>query len=549
MENIDESIEKKLLKRRFDGVNIIDAVNGTYEIKYFKHASKEVEHLKCGNYDDGNVAASKIYTQQADQNIFLKRTSLNAIIEALEESEVYSFAMTGVDLNGSKHINQYSYCYLDDSKRWILATLEDISKITDYDVLTGELSRSGFLKTAAHVIYGTEERRNYAILFYNIKGFKVINELFGVEGGDRVLRDTADAFRRSALDPILIARFEADHFVMLIDREKLDYDVVTSLCSSLFERNGRTFKVYGRFGIYPVNSTRHEISGMCDRAKLAKDYITDDYVRPYAVYNQIMRESFVKKKKLAGDLENALKSREFAVFYQPVYNPYTNEIVSAEALVRWIHPEMGILSPGEFISIFEENGYISELDYFVQKEVGRLVRERQSRGQKLVPISINMSRMDFYDDGIMNGIAEDVKNVDCISRLCRIEVTESAFSAFTEIGSHFLREMKKAGVKILLDDFGSEYSAYSTIRDFDFDIIKLDMGFVKMIGKSDKTECIIRSIIDMAHNMNQQVIAEGVENQQQRDFLMECKCDAIQGFYYSKPLPETEFTALLENLT
>ena len=262
---------------------------------------------------------------------------------------------------------------------------------------------------------------------------------------------------------------------------------------------------------------------MCDRAHMAKDYIEDEYVKPYAIFDQKMGSSYMERNDALRDISNALEKHEFQVYYQPVYDAFSGEIASAEALVRWKKADGEMVSPGIFVPALEDSGRISQMDLFVERSVLSFMEERYKKGQFIVPVSMNMSQMDFFDKDMMASVLLDVSSNN----------------------RNVLLDMKRIGVKFYLDDFGSGYSSFSTIRDYDFDIVKLDMGFVQKIGTTAKANAVIQAIIDMAHAIGSKVVAEGAETKEQVDALREMGCDYIQGFYFSKPLPQEEFEALL----
>lgn len=245
------------------------------------------------------------------------------------------------------------------------------------------------------------------------------------------------------------------------------------------------------------------------------------------------------------DLSHALEKKEFHVYYQPVYDAFSGEIASAEALVRWIREDGTMVSPGIFVPALEDSGRISQMDLFVERSVFSFLEERYHKGQFIVPVSVNMSQMDFFDKDMMASVFVDVSNTDLPVDYTRIEVTETAYSMVASNNRNVLLNMKNIGVKFYLDDFGSGYSSFSTIRDYDFDVVKLDMGFVQKIGTTARANAVIQAIIDMAHAIGSKVVAEGAETKEQVDALRDMKCDYIQGYYFSKPLSEEEFEALL----
>jgi EAL domain-containing protein (putative c-di-GMP-specific phosphodiesterase class I) len=258
-----------------------------------------------------------------------------------------------------------------------------------------------------------------------------------------------------------------------------------------------------------------------------------------------MSQDYVNQRIFISELDSALEKGEFIPYYQPVVDAKTGEIVSAEALIRWKHSERGMIPPGMFIPAFEKEGLTTKLDSFMVDRVLNLNIERTKKGQKIVPCAVNLSRVDFYDTRLLGMLKEKLQNQENIQNLLKLEITESAYAVLESDALVFLEEMKKLGLTFQLDDFGSGMSSLSALEFYDFDTIKLDMGFIRKIGKSPKVETIIRHTIGMAHGMGAKVVAEGVEDKEQLAFLQSVGCDMIQGYYFYKPMPEEEFAALL----
>lgn len=413
--------------------------------------------------------------------------------------------------------------------------------------MTGGLSRRGFLKQGTQILANSPEEQQFAVILFNIKGFKAINELYGSARGDELLHETYQRLKDSALMPLLIARTEGDRFVCLVDRNNLEFDCLPALCKSIFSRDQKTITVFIRCGIFLVEDKKLDLNTMCDYAKLAKNYILDEDFKPYAVFEKSMRHSYLIQSEIRGRLSEALDCNEFQVYYQPIFSAKTGKLVSAEALTRWFHPRYGMIAPNVFIPILEESGHVAKVDSYVINKVGHFLHSRKDNNLPIVPVSINLSRMDFYDNSMMDSILSDIRKNTEAGIEARFEITESAYVAILEQDNDIISALRDMGAKLLLDDFGSGYSTFSTVRDYMFDIVKLDMGFVQKIGVDTHTKSIIHSLIDMFHHMGIKVIAEGVENNSQLDFLRRHDCDYIQGYFFSKPLCEEEFAEFLEH--
>lgn len=543
-----ENVPQKIYQKDYENIIIIDAKREKM-IKTDVLSSvisdclkKEEAYEGCRSYSSHRAVV------ESERERFKKCVELSTIKEGLREDKQYSFTIHETDKTGEVRLKRYSYIYIDERVDVIVGTREDITEFSEKDVLTGGYNRWGFIRTTERLLNEVPDRTKYAVLFFNVKNFKAVNELFGVESGDVVLQNIFRTLTHSKLSPVITARVESDHFVCLIEKKNLDFEELTSVCDNKFVKDGKRMNLIIRCGIFYVEEKPMKILGMIDRAKLAKRYITDEYVQPYMVYDHSMQVAYIDKAKLAGELQEGIAKEQFKVYYQPVIDTKTGKIASAEALIRWIHPDKGFISPALFIPALEENGHISELDFYVLKKVWQFINDRCENNKFVVPISVNLSWMDFYDEIMMEKI---LKEMDCFrengrEHMARFEITETSYAAIRENRSGILESLRIKNAKILLDDFGSGFSSFGMLQDYDFDILKIDMSFIRKIGENPKTKSIVHSIIGMAHEIGIKTVAEGVETEEQVSFLRQSGCDYIQGYYYSKPLPEEEFVEFLE---
>ncbi len=426
----------------------------------------------------------------------------------------------------------------------LLVYLTDITMILDRDWMTDEYSRSGFLAKTEHLLKDPEFNQGYSIVYANIKGFKAVNDLLGTQNGDMVIFLEKDALM-TELNPILIARLEGDHFAVLTKTENITEEKMDKLCHQCYCEGTKRLQIIIQCGVYNIYDPTKKVSRMLDQAKLAEQSISTKQRIPYAICNERMSQDYVNQRIFISELDSALEKGEFIPFYQPIVDAMTGEIVCAEALIRWKHPEKGMIPPGMFIPVFEKEGVITKLDSFMINSVLNFNNERLKNGQKTVPCAVNLSRVDFYDTKLLGMLKTTFEKQENIQHMLKLEITESAYAVLESDALVFLEEMKKLGLTFQLDDFGSGMSSLSALEFYDFDTIKLDMGFIRKIGKSPKVETIIRHTIGMAHGMSAKVVAEGVEDKEQLAFLQSVGCDMIQGYYFYKPMPEEEFAALL----
>lgn len=543
-----ENVPQKIYQKDYENIIIIDAKREKM-IKTDVLSSVISDYLKKEEaYEGYRSYSSHRAVVESERERFKKCVELSTIKEGLRKDKQYFFTIHETDKTGEVRLKRYSYIYIDERVDIIVGAREDITEFSEKDVLTGGYNRRGFIRITERLLNEVPDRTKYAVLFFNVKNFKAVNELFGVESGDVVLQNIFRTLTYSKLSPVITARVESDHFVCLVENKNLDFEELTSVCDNKFVKDGKCMNLIIRCGIFYVEEKPMKISGMIDRAKLAKRYITDEYVQPYMVYDHSMQVAYIDKAKLAGELQEGIAKEQFRVYYQPVIDTKTGKIASAEALIRWIHPDKGFISPALFIPALEENGHISELDFYVLKKVWQFINDRCENNKFVVPISVNLSWMDFYDEIMMEKILKEMDRFRENGRehMARFEITETSYAAIRENRSGILESLRIKNAKILLDDFGSGFSSFGMLQDYDFDILKIDMSFIRKIGENPKTKSIVHSIIGMAHEIGIKTVAEGVETEEQVSFLRQSGCDYIQGYYYSKPLPEEEFVEFLE---
>lgn len=543
-----ENVPQKIYQKDYENIIIIDAKREKM-IKTDVLSSVISDYLKKEEaYEGYRSYSSHRAVVESERERFKKCVELSTIKEGLRKDKQYFFTIHETDKTGEVRLKRYSYIYIDERVDIIVGAREDITEFSEKDVLTGGYNRRGFIRITERLLNEVPDRTKYAVLFFNVKNFKAVNELFGVESGDVVLQNIFRTLTHSKLSPVITARVESDHFVCLVENKNLDFEELTSVCDNKFVKDGKCMNLIIRCGIFYVEEKPMKISGMIDRAKLAKRYITDEYVQPYMVYDHSMQVAYIDKAKLAGELQEGIAKEQFKVYYQPVIDTKTRKIASAEALIRWIHPDKGFISPALFIPALEENGHISELDFYVLKKVWQFINDRCENNKFVVPISVNLSWMDFYDEIMMEKILKEMDRFRENGRehMARFEITETSYAAIRENRSGILESLRIKNAKILLDDFGSGFSSFGMLQDYDFDILKIDMSFIRKIGENPKTKSIVHSIIGMAHEIGIKTVAEGVETEEQVSFLRQSGCDYIQGYYYSKPLPEEEFVEFLE---
>ena len=416
------------------------------------------------------------------------------------------------------------------------------------DQLTGIYNRKGFY-AATEELFAKNPDTKYIIAYWNVKRFKVINELFGREAGDAILVRMAEMLREAYADVEgTYGRMESDNFAACFPADLLKGD--RSFVHSgdiVYVSEGTEYHFLACYGLYVVEDKSVSISSMVDRSRIAMDTVKDNYVKPYAYYSEAMRKSIVMEQMLMSECEAAVRENQFEVYYQPVCNALDGTIASAEGLVRWKHPVNGMISPGVFIPLFERNGFVTILDRYVWDKVCQMLRRRMDEGKDIVPISINVSRVDFYNQQLCEDIVKIVEKYGLDPKVLRLEVTESSYSDNPQCVMETVKRLQQKGFTIMMDDFGSGYSSLNTLKDLPVDILKIDMKFMNDLEKGGRSAVILESIVRMTKWMRLKAVAEGVETEEELNFLKSVECNYIQGYYFYRPMPEKEFEELLNH--
>lgn len=379
----------------------------------------------------------------------------------------------------------------------------------------------------------------------DLNEFKIINNTCGVEMGDETLRRIWQIFEQCLHKEDLSARINADLFILFLDEQ--DHDAVEKRITQLAVRTCALSellnvpRIHPSFGIYYFNGTE-TIENAYSHAIQAKHLIKGHMDRILAFYDEVDAEQVTLNRRMEDAFDEALRSRQFEVWYQPKYSVDGFSLVGAEALIRWRTPE-GYLSPGKFIPLFEKNGMISKLDEYVFGEVCRQQKEWEAEGRKLVPVSVNISRASLYYENIVEKYQNILKEYRLDPEYIQLEITESATIDNSNI-SHLISDFHDAGFWLLLDDFGNGYSSLAALNVMHFDTLKLDKSLIDYIGDKNG-ETLLYHVTKLAQNLGLLVTAEGVETKEQVTFLQEVECNDIQGYYFSKPLPLRDYEKLL----
>lgn len=418
----------------------------------------------------------------------------------------------------------------------------------EYDYLTGLPNHRTFCKCAEEILLRnpeTAEMGGYAMIYFDVIRFKAINDMFGMDEGDKLLRHIADSIRKLLGPSDAACRIGSDRFVVLINITSCGPDCWISRLLTMVDGYGLSIQIAINAGIYVTGSDRLKPSKMIDRAILAQTSIKGSYTIRHHYYNESLRHDMLSEHEIVSIMENSLAESHFVVHFQPQYNHSTGMHIGAEALVRWNHPERGLISPALFIPIFEKNDFITKLDYYVFRSVCRFLRKCMDKKLPLIPVSVNFSKLDIFEPDFVESIEAMRKEYDIPVKYLRLEITETAIAGDTERTNEVIQKLHDHGYVVEMDDFGSGYSSLNVLKDIKLDIIKMDMKFLEKESEGNRGGTILSSVVRMAKWLNLPVIAEGVETVQQADFLRSIGCDCIQGYLYSRPLTEENYEALL----
>lgn len=416
-------------------------------------------------------------------------------------------------------------------------------KYLQKDRLTGVYSEEVFCKKVSHMLENNPGME-YCIVYSDMENFGLLKDLFGENAGNNILVYMARVFKHFIGKDELCGRMEADHFVLFL---KYDKDVLNKNLESIVKIINDfpvSMSIRLKFGIYKIDDTDMPVQAMCSRAVLTADTIRGKYGQYVAYYDKKIWEKQIYEQEIINCMEDALKEKQFIVYFQPKYDLESERIAGAEALVRWQHPEKGFMNPGEFIPLFEKNGFITELDKYVWDATCGYIESWIQNGYPVVPVSVNVSRTDIYNPDFIEIILGIIHKHNLEPEHIHLEITETAYTDNPGQIIDVVKKLKLIGFVIEMDDFGSGYSSLNMLNELPIDILKLDMGFVQGDMRLNSNN-ILSFIIGLAKWMDYAVVAEGIETEEQIQMLRNMDCNFVQGYYYAQPMPPDEFEAYM----
>ncbi len=422
----------------------------------------------------------------------------------------------------------------------ISANLKDVKY---HDSLTGLANMNYFLLRGVEKVNQILSENNLpTIIYFDLSNMKKYNYTYGFQAGNELLKNVANVLKEYFSDQ-MVCRFSDDHFVVVGNLP--DYQTRIRAVHQMILNLGQGLTVEIKAGIYQISRTETDLTLACDYARLACKSIKNTMDKYYQVYNPILKATSDLYEYVSVNIDKAIKNEEIIVYYQPVIRTSTNQVCGFEALSRWKDSVYGLLSPGVFIAALEETHQIHKLDSYIIKKICQDLRYNLDHGNQVVPVSFNLSKLDFISCDIYSIVEEQVELNNIPRKLINIEITESIM-----ISDKFIRDIiekfHKTGYSVWMDDFGSGYSSLNVLKDYNFDELKIDMDFISSF--TDKSKHIIQSTVEMASRIGIETLAEGVETDEQYSFLKEIGCEKVQGFLFGKPLPITECMKNCETL-
>ena len=431
-----------------------------------------------------------------------------------------------------------------------------IYKVAFTDEVTESINKTKFLLDARELLTRYSDA-NYAMISMDITKFKVINELYGYNRANVILKDVFNIVKKNLSKGSVCARDFAATYAILFRYEQKDFIVkyfINNVVAEIEKYNNEVMstisenanlrvisKLSAIFGIYLITDKTLPIAQMCDRASLAKRNMKTDVMSIYQFYDDGIRAQILQDKAIEDEMYHALNDKQFKMYLQPKFNMETMELAGAEALVRWIHPKRGMLPPNDFIPLFEKNGFIIELDKYMWRLACEFLAQRKIDGGVLFPISVNVSRVHLNNDAFIDELLGLIKEYDLEPQYLELELTESACLNDENRFIKIITKLKEYGFIINMDDFGTGYSSLNMLRHLPVDVLKLDRNFITDSIGEKKGETIVRYVLKMAKELDMKTVAEGIETPGQAQFLKDCGCDIAQGYLYGRPLAIEQF--------
>ncbi len=430
-----------------------------------------------------------------------------------------------------------------------ISAFKKLKELAQLDSLTKLYNKEKFYEVTTNLIRNNKDKQ-FVFIRFDIDKLQQFNTFFGANSGDELLKYVSDSLLRKkygSMRNCTYGKIESDIFGICHEYDESNIlDEISSIRDELSKYKVE-YDIVPNMGLYVIEDNNLPMSTIYNRANLAADYSKDNYIKFYTFYNEKMGSAFIKEQEIVNEMQSAIDNEQFDVYFQPKYSLATNKPYGAEALVRWFHPKKGMVMPGEFIPVFEKNGFISKLDYYVWEKTCKYIRKWIDEGRNIYPVSVNVSRVNMYNPNIVNMIKELTDQYGIPPQLLNLELTESAYTDDPFSIKEVVAKFREHGFVIMMDDFGSGYSSLNVLKDILVDVLKVDMRFLSKTDIPGRGENILASVIRMAKWLKLPVIVEGVETASQKRFLKSIGCDYVQGFFFARPMPESDYIKLIDD--
>ncbi|MEE0687167.1 MAG: EAL domain-containing protein [Lachnospiraceae bacterium] len=424
----------------------------------------------------------------------------------------------------------------------VIINIRRTSKVIYTDMTTGGKNWLYFVKKGNRILKSKISLNNYAVIHLKMRKYRSFCTCFGVKEGEVLVEKMYHVLKKHVKRSEVMVFKENATFALMLTYENEEQlreriEVITNNLNMLISN----MKLYFAVGIYKVNKKETDVEQLYNNAVLACDMSGEEAETQIIFYDIEMNNRRIWERKVENDMYSALANHEFKVYLQPKISTSNEHLAGAEALVRWIHPREGFIPPNKFIPIFERNGFILKLDDYMLEEIAKQQSEWIKLGRKVVPISVNISRAHFAKEDLAEHICGIVDKYQVPHDVIELELTESAFFDDKQVLLDTVRKLRDAGFIVSMDDFGAGYSSLNSLKEMQLDVLKIDADFFRGAEAQERGLLIVSEVIDLAKKLNMKIVAEGIESREQVEFLTEQECDLIQGYFYSKPMPISEF--------
>lgn len=547
-------ISDKIVARNYETISVIDTKNRSIRTikSYMNYDRVNVEHP----YDEGIKYFINSHMMEEDRHNAYSALKLSVVLKELNTKPTYSVPIDVFSTDVESQHKLLQFTYLDEQKRKIFIVMTNYATQVDFEfnTITGLNNRRGFYSRTRSLLAKYPER-NFVIVRWDISGFKHFNDSFGMAAGDELLASIGNAMKKYINATSVVGNIGGDVFVLCLEEEKFDPNEMQEYISNLLDSLTKDYYFIFHMAAYKITNKDEDITIMCDHAQLALDSIKQTQNERFVWYKETMHKAYSHEQSLLLKLRKSLVETpdDFIMMIQPQYNLLQKKICGGECLVRWNDSELGSVSPSEFVPILEKTNLITRLDMLIWEKACQFLNKRIKENQLVVPLSINISRCDFYEINVVKHLNELTDRYEIPHRYFYLEITESAYTDKSDYIISIIKDLRKNGYIVEMDDFGSGYSSLNNLKTAPIDTIKIDMRFFQ-VDDNQYSEDVLRrgnlivsSIVRLAKDLKLNIIAEGIETDEQAEFLRKINCPVIQGYLFSKPLTPEDFIEFIDS--